>query len=87
MSRINFTVFGAKNLKVPAYAAGDTTFESAGGLAAAALARKNGLHVVNVRASHQDGEKRTTYDVTLGTPTPGGGYTPQWSGQIMVESR
>jgi hypothetical protein len=75
-SRIYFTAWGSglKNLALPAYAMADG-YTPRSEIIAESIARKNSLRVAaGPRADgHRNG--RTTYQLTLGCPCHGGGYT------------
>jgi hypothetical protein len=74
--RVNFNAWALGDLICPAYAMHDEdNFGGRGATVAAAIARKNGLHVVTLRPDDQSGNE-TIYQSTLGRPCPGGGWTP-----------
>ena len=82
MARIYFTAWGRNSDRwtVPAYAVSDD-IESDSARVAAAIARKSQLSVVTLRSDGQgitNGETDSYhYQMTLGRPCPGGGWTPK----------
>lgn len=77
-ARIYFSAWNLGNLKCPAYAMDNEYPES--DCVGAAIARKNGLQVITVRADGTALERGVPaarhYQATLGRPCKGGGWTP-----------
>ena len=79
--RINFSAWGRGDYDVPAYAMRSADeYRSTAEVVASAIARKSGLVVVTLRSDGvalANGEPyEAHYQTTLGTPCPGGGWTP-----------
>lgn len=88
--RIQYTAWStwARDHELPAYAVADSDgIESDAARVAAAIARRAGLHVVTMRPDCSRLEGGVVvgdqYQITLGRPCPGGGWTPE--GEVWID--